>query len=692
MRLKENTLYLVMDDQGQLSGGESGLYDRDTRFLSRLEWRIENLPPTVLSTHRPEPYRFSQHATEPHLGHVQRLELRRKGMLDGAGYVETVRVKAFDSLQNYTTSYGREMPVLQNLELKLDCDFRDMFEVRGLPPLNRDIQVQSLSDGLVYAYTGEDGVRREVKVTLEPMGEVLEEDEVLEERQTMATLDLPGATHEKGEERPITGRKIRWQIPQEGSLELTIKATTFKNGQTGNRIEESALAQEYRDWRAQASIKVGNRLIQRVFDRASEDLRSLLFDTAYGDFPAAGIPWYVTPFGRDSIIVALMTIPWYPNIAKGVLSYLAAFQGKNTVAKTLEAPGKILHEQRDGEASQTGRTPFTTYYGTVDATPLWVCLLGDYLEWTGDLETVRNLQPNMEAALEWMAGPDADPDGDGFIEYSPHKGGMTNMVWKDSGDSTFNEAGQDLEAPIAVVEVQAYAYRAYISAAKVYTALEQPEKALEYKQKALILREKFQQHFWLETLGTYAHALNAQKEPARVKVSNAGHALWAGIVPDELAPKVAETLFSSEMWSGWGIRTLAEGEPRYNPVSYHNGSVWPHDNALIALGLARYGLLEPLKTLALYQLESAAITPDARLPELYAGFRKEEIEGLPASPPVPYPAACHPQAWDAAAPFAYLWATLGFGPGIKGNRNGVPEDWGTVQARALFQGESFEIV
>ena len=197
MRLKENTLYLVMDDQGQLSGGESGLYDRDTRFLSRLEWRIENLPPTVLSTHRPEPYRFSQHATEPHLGHVQRLELRRKGMLDGAGYVETVRVKAFDSLQNYTTSYGREMPVLQNLELKLDCDFRDMFEVRGLPPLNRDIQVQSLSDGLVYAYTGEDGVRREVKVTLEPMGEVLEEDEVLEERQTMATLDLPGATHEK---------------------------------------------------------------------------------------------------------------------------------------------------------------------------------------------------------------------------------------------------------------------------------------------------------------------------------------------------------------------------------------------------------------------------------------------------------------------------------------------------------------
>ena len=689
-----------MDDLGQLSGGESGLYDRDTRFMSRLEWRIEGLRPTVLSTHRPEPYRFSQHATEPHLGHVQRLELRRKGMLDGAGYTETVRVKAFDTLEAYTTDYGREMAALHNLELKIDCDFRDMFEVRGMPPIDRDIHVQTLSDGLVYAYAGEDGVRREVKITLEPMGEIFEEDETLEERQTVATLDLPGATHANTEAsteankaaRPITGRKLRWIIPQEGQLELTIKATTFKNGHTGNRLEEGVLAQEYRDWRAKADVKVGNRLLQRVFDRASEDLRSLLFDTAYGDFPAAGIPWYVTPFGRDSIIVSLMTVPWYPNIAKGTLSYLAAFQGKNFVERTLEAPGKILHEQRDGEASQTGRTPFSTYYATVDATPLWVCLLGDYLEWTGDLETVRNLAPNLEAALEWMVGPDADPDGDGFIEYSPQKGGMTNMVWKDSGDSTFDETGDDLEAPIAVVEVQAYAFRAYQSAAKVYAALEQPQKALEFERKAKVLQEKFQAHFWLEDLGTYAHALDAQKRPARVVVSNAGHALWAGIVPPELAPLVAQTLFSEGMWSGWGIRTLAEGEPRYNPVSYHNGSVWPHDNAMIALGLARYGLMGPLKHLALSQLESASITEDARLPELYAGFAREEIEGLPASPPVPYPAACHPQAWAAAAPFAYLWAVLGFGPGTQGSSGGVPEDWGEVKARVLFQGEPFELI
>ncbi len=692
MRLKENSLYLVMDDLGQLSGGDSGLYDRDTRFISRLEWRISGQPPTVLSTHRPEPYRFSQHATEPHLGHVQRLEFRRRGMLDGAGYTETVRLKAFDSLEAYTTTYGREMEALKTLELKLDCDFRDMFEVRGLSPIDRDIHVQTLSDGLVYAYAGEDGVRREVKITLEPMGEIFAEDELLEERKTIATLDLPGATHAPVGERAITGRKLRWNIPQEGQLELTIKATTFKNGHTGNRLEEGALAQEYRDWRAKADIKMGNRLLQRVFDRASEDLRSLLFDTAYGDFPAAGIPWYVTPFGRDSLIVSLMTVPWYPNIAKGVLSYLAAFQGKNTVERTLEAPGKILHEQRDGEASQTGRTPFTTYFGTVDATPLWVCLLGDYCEWTADFETVRNLLPNMEAALEWMQGSDADPDGDGFIEYSPQRGGITNQVWKDSGDSTFDETGSDLEAPIAVIEVQAYAFRAYESAAKVYTALEQPQKALEYTRKAKTLQEQFHKHFWLEALNTYAHALDAKKRPARVRVSNAGHALWAGIVPQEFAARVADTLFSEGMWSGWGIRTLAEGEPRYNPVSYHNGSVWPHDNALIALGLARYGLTGPLKQLALSQLESAAITPDARLPELYAGFKKEEIEGLPASPPVPYPAACHPQAWDAAAPFAYLWATVGFGPGVKGNGDGLPDDWGWVRARALFQGEPFELI
>jgi glycogen debranching enzyme len=693
VRLKENTLYIVADERGQISGGECGLYDRDTRMLSRLEWFVGGAHPTVLSTHTPEPYRFSQHATEPNLGSTQRLEFRRRGRLDGVCYTETVRLRPFDDLGEHAY-WGRTLPDVRALELRVDCDFADMFEVRGLPPIGRDVRVSTVPDGLIYEYSGQDGVERATRVVIQPMGEVIE-IESSDTRSNPLTFDTE--SHGQGvPDVPLevkrTARAIRWSLENDTTLELTITVTPSANGSTERGINPAALEKAYTDWRAQAHVTVGNRLLQRVFDRASEDLRALLFDTPQGAFPAAGIPWFCTPFGRDSVIVSLMTVPWYPQIAKGTLRYLAAHQGKVLNPKNLEAPGKILHEQRNGEASRTGRTPFETYYGTVDATPLWVCLLGDYLEWTNDLGTVRELEPNLRAALEWMGSTDADPDGDGLIEYSPHKGGITNQVWKDSGDSTFDEHGQDFRSNVAVVEVQAYAYRAYLSAAKVFRALGDEARALELEAQATDLKKKFHEAFWLEDLGTYAHALDAQKSPAKVRVSNPGHALWAGIVPDEIAPKLADTLFSGEMFSGWGVRTLAEGSVRFNPVSYHNGSVWPHDNALIALGLARYGLHDHVKRLAQSQLEAAALAPDARLPELFAGFKREVVPGLPASPPVPYPAACHPQAWDAAAPFAYLRAALGFGPGERGSSLGLPDDWGGVTARVSYHGQPFDVL
>jgi glycogen debranching enzyme len=376
-------------------------------------------------------------------------------------------------------------------------------------------------------------------------------------------------------------------------------------------------------------------------------------------------------------------VPWYPSIAKGTLQYLAAKQGKVINQKNLEYPGKILHEERNGEAALTGRIPFERYYGTVDATPLWVCLLEEYRTHTLDLETVRVLEPNLRAALEWMSSEDADPDQDGFIEYNPHKGGITNQVWKDSGDSTFDENGMDLQKNVAVIEVQAYAYRAYVSASAIYAALGDSSQAEMYSNKAEMLKVKFDTAFWLPDLETYAHALDDQKRPARVLVSNPGHALWAGIVPPELAPHLVKTLFSSSMWSGWGIRTLGEGMPRYNPVSYHNGSVWSHDNALTALGLGQYGFAEEVKKLVAAQLDAAALSNDARLSELFAGFKREEIQGLPSSPPVPYPAACHPQAWDAAAPYAFLSAALVC--------NAVPEAWGKLEVSVLKAGVSTKI-
>ena len=693
MRLKENNLYIVADARGQIAGGDNGLYRRDTRLLSNLEWRIGGDKPTVLSTHSSEPYRFSQHITEANMGHRARLELRRKGFLDGAAYQETVRVRAFQPLEAHIDE-GHPVPDLRTLELRIASDFSDIFEVRGLPVKAKDVRLEVVADGLIWNYDGEDGIKRSVKAHLQPMGTVIEtqfDDDVSSNLKTFNPVEhaLDGV---QASSSNTQGRAIQWTLQNDQPLEITLTITPTRDGasDTGKGLE--ALAEDYRTWRARAPIHLGNPFVQRVFDRSLEDLRSLLFDVPQGVFPAAGIPWFCTPFGRDSIIVSLFTLPWYPQIAQGTLKYLAAHQGKVLNPKNLEAPGKIFHEQRDGEASRTGRTPFQTYYGTVDATPLWICLLGDYLEWTGDLETVRELEPNLRAALGWMTSQDADPDQDGFIEYTPHKGGITNQVWKDSGDSTFDENGLDFTANVAVVEVQAYAYRARQSAARVFQALGLEDEAREQTELASSLQKQFHAAFWLEDLQTYAHALDAQKRPAKVIVSNPGHALWAGIVPDEVAPKLAQTLFSSQMFSGWGVRTLAEGSVRYNPVSYHNGSVWPHDNAFIALGLARYGLFEHATTLAQAQLEAAALVPDARLSELFAGFKREMTPGIPSSPPVPYPAACHPQAWDAAAPLAYLRSVLGFDADKAGSSEHVPSSWGTLKTHIWVHGKSREVV
>jgi glycogen debranching enzyme len=683
VRLKENTMYLVADDHAQIVGLEHGLYDRDTRFVSHLEWRVSGKTPTVLSTHSSLPFEFRQFASEPGLGPTQRLGIERSGWLSGASYFETVKVQSFQDDFNHVAPSEPEF-----LELILDTDFSDMFEVRGLPKIAKDVQCNILEYGLEYTYHGMDGVDRSVMFEISPMGEMLEfELDVIEATQTWQPETVGDGVGDGLRPSPTArnARLIRWQLGT-APLEIALKITPQKSDVVARDLTKPELEADYKTW--DSKIRVENHLIQRVFDQSARDLRSLLFDIDGTPFPAAGIPWYVTPFGRDSIIVGLFTLPYYPLIAKGTLEYLASQQGKVINPNNLEAPGKILHEQRDGEASRTGRTPFKTYFGTVDATPLWICLLSDYLEWTSDLETVKNLEPHLRVALEWMASLDADPDQDGFIEYSPHKGGITNQVWKDSGDSTFDEHGKHLTAPIAVVEVQAYAYRARLSAARVFRALKFEAEALAQEAIAAKLKENFQQAFWLEDLQTYAHALDANKRPAKVKVSNPGHALWAGIVPDEIAPKLVATLFSKDMFSGWGIRTLALKMPRYNPVSYHNGSVWAHDNAMIALGLAKYGFWTELEQLVAAQLEAAASEPDARLPELFAGFDRADTNVI-----VPYPAACHPQAWDAAAPLAFLTAIASATqPGEPGSGQAIPSSLGKVRASAVFHGKPFELL
>lgn len=634
--LKHDHLFGVFDKQGDCRGGEDGpdgLFFRDTRYLSRLEFRLGGRPPLLLSSVLLDNNSaLTVDLTNADLHDINgRIWLQRDSLhasrtkfLSGNACHERILLRRFDTLPG---------PI--ELELRLGADFADLFEVRGETRARRGAFYAEQVDerAIRYVYRGLDDIERRTTISFDPAPSVL-------------SMDF-----------------ARWQIDF-GDQDRARLFVCIGCEADGERLGSPAgFAQAYRAVRRASrrrgaahlnTMSSSNALANQVFNRAAADVEMLLTETEFGLYPHAGVPWYSTVFGRDGIITALQLLWTAPNVAKGVLRALALTQATQVDAAADAAPGKIVHELRGGEMAALGEVPFRRYYGTVDATPLFVMLAGAYLQRTGDLETVLAIWPNIEAALGWI-DDHGDLDGDGFVEYHRlTERGLANQGWKDSYDSIFHSDGSLAEGPIALCEVQAYVFAARLAAAGIARAIGQAPRADALERAAEQLRQQFEARFWLDDLGCYALALDGRKQSCRILSSNAGHTLFTGIASPERAGRLAALLMDSRFFTGWGIRTVASGEPRYNPMSYHNGSVWPHDNALIALGLARYGHKQAAARLFQGLIEAATYDEFARLPELFCGFGRRRGRGVTA-----YPVACSPQAWAAAAPFALASAASG---------------------------------
>ncbi|MDB6123898.1 MAG: Amylo-alpha,6-glucosidase [Pedosphaera sp.] len=636
--LKHNRYFLVTDSMGNVIPSDHcslGLFHDDTRILSHYALRVRAGPPSLLSAQVLRSYsaRIDLAINDAEFG---------GNSWDPKNCVHILRelVVADRLMERVTLTNHLPITIDYWFELSLGCDFADIFEVRGWKRERfGQFYAPQVSDAMLkFAYRGSD-------------------DEL---RQTIIKFYEPPIT--------LDSNKARWEfsLMPKGHFQAEWEAYV-ENGETsrpvctGFRIEEQrkTVGQYYDSWAYECTQYATDMTeFDHVLHRAVEDLRALYIGADDGTIISAGIPWYCAPFGRDTIITSLQTLSLNPRIAINTLKYLARHQGQRENPFTEEEPGKIMHELRRGELARSGETPHTPYYGTIDATPLWLVLLHETWQWTGDDQLVRDLLPHADRALEWIARY-GDLDGDNFVEYLGARAnkGLVNQGWKDSSDGVpFPDATLPVP-PIALVEVQGYVFDAFTRMAQLYAAFGQPQRAENLQEQAQHLREEISRRFWLEELGTFALALDGRKNPLPTISSNAGHLLWSGVPDHHQAAKVAEHLLSPDMFSGWGIRTLSASQHVFNPMSYHNGSVWPHDNSLIVMGLARYGFSRAALPILAGMHDAAAHSKFERLPELFCGMpRAHDLH------PVWYPVSCSPQAWASGAFFMLLQAMLGITP------------------------------
>jgi len=604
-----------------------GIYHEGTRFINKLVLNINGEKPLLLSGSIKEGNSiYSADLTNPTIKkcnilensvHIERHQFVREG-----AFYEEINVLQYE-------------PQSCSFDLSLDFngDFKDIFEIRGI---KRKVETNSVypiyhDEYFETTYLGLDGIERSFEVHFQSDAEY-----TLERNRAVFSIDLI----------PQKTISINYCIHFLMGKEKK-EAISYAKASELNQLELNQSKNLFSD------IKTSNEQYNHWLYRSEKDLISLLSQTNYGKYPYAGVPWYNTPFGRDGIIAAMEILWITPEITKGVLLFLAANQAVDLIPEKDAEPGKILHEARNGEMANTGEIPFKQYYGTIDATPLFIILAGMYYDRTADLNLIKQIWPNIIAAINWI-DKYGDIDGDGFVEYiHKTKNGLTNQGWKDSFDSIMHENNQLADPPIALCEVQSYVYGAKIHAGKLASQLGNQSLSLTLLNEAGVLKKSFNEKFWDEDLSSFVLALDGHKKPCRVKSSNAGHCLFTGIADRDKAAILADTLLNSDMFSGWGVRTLSSLSGRYNPMSYHNGSIWPHDNALIAYGLSKYGLQKHVLKIMESIFGASLFIDLQRVPELYCSFEKREGIG-----PTAYPVACSPQAWAVGTVFMLLQSCL----------------------------------